>query len=108
MTASATRQWLDETGVDIDRKHRGAATGHPIDQRAAARTNVQASPAGTDAQPVQQPRAARIPQTFHARQSSPLLGETLVIAVVTRHGSRLWRSGGGNPAKTVEGGGFSH
>jgi hypothetical protein len=101
------RERLDETGVDIDREHCGAATGHPLGQRAAARTDFQASPACTDAQPVEQPLAARVPQAFDARQARPLLGESLVIDVVTRHGTRLWRIRKGNPAKVVEGSRFS-
>jgi hypothetical protein len=56
----------------------------------------------------EQPLAARIPQTLDARPARPLLGESLVIGVVTRHGTKLWRMRGGNPAKAVEGDRFSH
>ena len=55
----------------------------------------------------EQPSAARIPQTLDARPARPLVGESLVIAVVTRHGTRLNRMRGGNPAKAVEGDRFS-
>lgn len=100
-------QRLDEAGVDVDREHFSAATGHPLDQRAPARTNFEASPARTDAQIVEQSPASRIPQAFDACQAGPLFGEPLVIDVVTRLGTRLLRIRSGNPAKMVEGSRFS-
>jgi hypothetical protein len=68
---------------------------------------MMASATRADAEPVAQPLAARIPQTLDARQARPFRGESLVIDVVTRHGTRLNRIRSGNLAKTVEGGRFS-
>src|ERR1700687_1533935 len=38
-------QRLDETGVEVDGSDGRAASGHPLDQRAAARAHFEASPA---------------------------------------------------------------
>jgi hypothetical protein len=72
----------------------------PIGPRAAATR--------ADTELREQPLAARIPQALDARQARPPPGESLVIDVVTRHGARLRHMRSGNPAKTVEGGRFSH
>ena len=41
---------LDETGVDVDGRHVSAAVRDPPHQRAAARADLEAAPAGTDAE----------------------------------------------------------
>ena len=81
-----TCEVLDEPGVDVDGGHVGTTAGHPLDQRPATRTDLEAFPAGADSQFVEQRLAAiRIPQLLNARQPLPLLVEALPEDIVARH-----------------------
>jgi len=78
-------QMIHEARVDVDRGDVRTAPGHPFDERAAARADLEAFPAGADAEFLEQCAAAAIPQRLHAGKPCPLLGEALVEDVVAGH-----------------------
>src|SRR6478672_6977070 len=71
--------------VDVDRGDVRTAPGHPFDERATARADLEAFPAGADAEFLEQCAAAAIPQRLHAGKPCPLLGEALVEDIVAGH-----------------------
>jgi len=66
---------LDETGVDVDGRDLGPASGHPLGHRSAARADLEAARPAPEPEFVEQRLRAWIPQRLHAGQPLSLLDE---------------------------------